>query len=186
MAKNTAQSKINIARNTLCKYHQFFRFMYSIYFVVNVTSSPAYRSRENGRYHGRHSCTGAESRVFLDTLSANVRTAMTDLVEQFFCSTLDDKACTSCVPWLGLESGEVESVTEYLVTDDGLYWEKLQTSTFLSPVFEITSNTTRDTESDHSKYIQLLTCIQMNRQILCAFAVMDSPIIADLAQMNVC
>ena len=80
----------------------------------------------------------------------------------------------------------MESVTEYLVTDDGLYWEKLQTSTFLSPVFEITSNTTRDTESDHSKYIQLLTCIQMNRQILCAFAVMDSPIIADLAQMNVC
>ena len=52
----------------------------------------------------------------------------------------------------------MESVTEDLATDDGLYWEKQQTSP-LSPEVEITTDPTRDREPDDSKYIQLLTCI---------------------------
>jgi len=38
-----------------------------------------------------------------------------------------------------LESGEVEIVTEDLATDDGLYWEKQQTSP-LFPEVEITTD----------------------------------------------
>ena len=49
----------------------------------------------------------------------------------------------------------MESVTEDLATDDGLYWKKQP----LSPEVEITTDPTGDREPDDSKYIQLLTCI---------------------------
>jgi len=55
--------------------------------VVNVTSSPADRSREIDSRHGRR----FSDEAFLDTLSANDRAATTYLVKEFFCSAVDEE-----------------------------------------------------------------------------------------------